>query len=165
MKIRKGIQTDIDGLEKLYNDLNDYLSSHTNYPGWRKGIYPTREDAVKGIEENNLFLAVEDNRIVGTVILRHEPEEGYQQADWHVDLDYSEILVVYTLAVHPDYRQQGAGKKLMEFVLGYAKKAGMKAVRLDVYEKNIPAIKLYEKMGFEYIDTVDLGYGMYRLGI
>lgn len=39
----------------------------------------------------------------------------------------------------------------------------MKAVRLDVYEKNQPAIQLYKSFGFQYIDTVDLGYGMYGL--
>jgi len=34
---------------------------------------------------------------------------------------------------------------------------------LDVYEGNIPAIKLYEKCGFKYMDTVDLGLGRYGL--
>ena len=34
---------------------------------------------------------------------------------------------------------------------------------LDVYEKNAPAIRLYEKFGFCYIDTVDLGYSDYGL--
>ena len=41
--------------------------------------------------------------------------------------------------------------------------AGMKAVRLDVYENNLPAIRLYESCGFDYIDSVDLGYSQYGL--
>lgn len=60
---------DIDEIEQLYNDLNDYLAKGVNYPGWIK----------------------------------------------------------------------------------------------DVYEGNIPAINLYEKCGFKYIDTVDLGLGNYGL--
>jgi len=32
-----------------------------------------------------------------------------------------------------------------------------------VYENNFPAISLYEKCGFEYVDTVDLGFGNYGL--
>ena len=51
----------------------------------------------------------------------------------------------------------------MEFILSYAAQQGIKAVRLDVYEKNTPAIRLYEKLGFGYVDTVDLGYGEYGL--
>ncbi|XAM46318.1 hypothetical protein TPDSL_28260 [Terrisporobacter petrolearius] len=39
----------------------------------------------------------------------------------------------------------------------------IKELRLDVYEKNLPAIKLYEKFGFKYIDTVDLGLENYGL--
>lgn len=41
--IEKGKVSDIDELERLYNDLNDYLSANTNYSGWIKGIYPIRE--------------------------------------------------------------------------------------------------------------------------
>lgn len=39
----------------------------------------------------------------------------------------------------------------------------IKVLRLDVYEKNLPPIKLYEKFGFKYIDTVVLGLENYRL--
>ncbi|MBQ7918553.1 MAG: GNAT family N-acetyltransferase [Lachnospiraceae bacterium] len=163
MEVRKGTVQDIDNVAALYDELNDYLESHINYPGWIKDIYPIREDAESGIHEESLFVAIEEGKIVGTVILRHEPEDGYSLADWHNNLEYNEIFVVYTFAVHPQFLHQGIGKKLMEFVIEYAIQMNMKAVRLDVYEKNIPAIRLYEKLGFQYIDTVDLGYGKYGL--
>ena len=44
--IESGTPADIDELEELYDNLNDYLSATTNYPGWIKGIYPVRENAV-----------------------------------------------------------------------------------------------------------------------
>ena len=47
----------------------------------------------------------------------------------------------------------------MDFSVECAIKSHVKSIRLDVYEGNIPAIKLYEKCGFKYIDTVDLGLG------
>ena len=34
--IEPGTSTDIDELEKLYNELNDYLAATINYPGWIK---------------------------------------------------------------------------------------------------------------------------------
>lgn len=163
MEIRKGTSKDIEELSALYDALNDHLEQHINYPGWRKGIYPAREDAVCGIEENNLFVAVEEGKIVGTIILKNQPEKGYELVDWKNCFDYSEIFVMHTFAVHPQFLGKGIGKKIMEFVLSYAEQMHMKAVRLDVYEKNIPAIRLYESFGFQYMDTVDLGYGMYGL--
>lgn len=163
IEIEKGKKDDIDELEKLYDSLNDYLFSHINYPGWIKGIYPTRETAVAGIEEDCLFVARMDGRIAGTVILRHQPEPAYSLADWRIDLDYSEILGIYTLAVHPDFLHKKIGRKILDFVFEYSVQKQIKAIRLDVYEKNIPAIKLYESCGFQYIATVDLGYGEYGL--
>lgn len=32
--IEKGVLTDVDELEQLYNDLNDFLASDINHPGW-----------------------------------------------------------------------------------------------------------------------------------
>ena len=52
---------------------------------------------------------------------------------------------------------------MVRFSLEYAVDAGMQAVRLDVYEKSIPAIRLYEILGFSHVGTVDLGYGAYGL--
>lgn len=164
LAIEKGTQKDIDELELLYDYLNIYLADHINYPGWKKGIYPARETAVDGVDEGNLFVArTAEGKIVGTMILRHKPETAYALADWHTELDYNDIIVIYTLAVHSDYLHNDIGKMLMEFIISYAKKTKMKAIRLDVYEDNIPAIRLYENFGFEYIDTVDLGYSQYGL--
>ena len=163
MEILKGTENDIDELGNLYDDLNDYLAGHTNYPGWMKGIYPVRETAAAGIREGNLYVIREENRIAGSVILRHVPEPAYSGADWGIDLDYRDIVVIYTLAVHPEYLEKGIGRKLMEFLIQYSEALHRKAIRLDVYEKNIPAISLYKKYGFQYIDTVDLGYSEYGL--
>lgn len=163
MQIRKGTREDIDAVSALYDELIDYLENHINYPLWRKGVYPTREDAVQGIEEGALFIAETDGRIAGSFILRHRPEEGYALADWGIQLDDREVLVLYTFAVHPEHLHQGVGQKLLEWILNDAAQTGNRAVRLDVYEKNLPAIRLYEKLGFRYVDTVDLGYSMYGL--
>lgn len=159
ISIELGNVKDIDELEQLYNDLNDYLALGKNYPGWKKGVYPIREDAVKGIEEGYLYVARYNDQIVGTIILNHEPEDAYSKVNWTIEADYSDIVVIHTFAVHPDYQKEGIGQKLMEFAISHSKEIHAKAIRLDVYEKNIPAIKLYEKLGFQYIDTVDLGYG------
>lgn len=163
MVIRKGTKDDIDAVSTLYNEVCDYLQTHINYPGWRKGIYPDRQDAERGIGEDSLFVAEVDGEIAGTFILRHQPEAGYALADWKNELSYSDIFVVYTLAVSPRFSCRSIGERLMEFILSYAAQQGIKDVRLDVYEKNTPAIRLYEKLGFGYVDTVDLGYGEYGL--
>lgn len=158
LKIEKGTKQDIDELEQLYYEITDYLDSHINYPGWKKGIYPDRSTAEEGIEENNLFVARSEGRIVGTVILSHEPPEVFLKVNWNADLDYRDVLMIYTLAVHPQYLRSGIGKQMLDFIIEYSKQNHIKAIRLDVFEKNIPAVKLYQSFGFQYIDSVDPGY-------
>lgn len=157
--IELGTVNDIDELEKLYNDLNDHLAKGTNYPGWIKGIYPIRQNAVDGISNSNLYVARMDGQIVGSIILNHEPEPAYYNVKWALDYDYSEVFVIHTFAIHPDFLKCGVGKALMDFSVEQIIKSNIKSIRLDVYEKNIPAIKLYEQYGFNYVDTVDLGLG------
>ena len=163
INIQLGMTNDIDELEQLYNDLNVHLAENINYPGWIKGVYPIREDASAGIAKHHLYVAKYHGQIVGSIILSHEPEQAYQDAPWECNSDYSKIFVIHTFAVHPNYLQHGIGRQLMEFSIKRGKELNYTSIRLDVYEKNLPAMKLYEKYGFQYIDTVDLGLGNHGL--
>lgn len=161
--IRKGTFQDVAELAALYDELNDHLAASVNHPGWRKGIYPVREDAASAAEDGTLFVYMVDGRIAGSIILNHAPERGYAEAGWGIQAEEGEVIVIHTLAVHPAYLKRGIGYDLVQFALTYAKAQGQKAVRLDVYEHNQPAIRLYKACGFRYIDKVDLGYGGYGL--
>lgn len=163
LNIRKGTMNDADEISALYDTVNDYFETHTNYPGWLKGIYPLREDAVNGIENGGLYVAEAEGKIAGTLILSHEPENAYYGVKWKNELTYDKVFVIYTFAVLPEFFGKGIGAKLLEAAEKAAKENGIKALRLDVLSGNTPAIRLYEKCGFDYIDTVDLGYGKYGL--
>jgi len=156
-RIELGKESDIDELESLYNDLNDYLTANTNYPGWIKGVYPIRETAVEGIKEQNLFVLRTGNEISGSIILNHKPEDAYSQVEWSFKADYEDIIVIHTLVVHPRYMNSGVGSELMQFAEDYATEQNMKSIRLDVSIHNKPAMALYEKFGYVFVDTVDLG--------
>lgn len=163
LEIRLGDRRDIDAIENLYNDVNDYLELTINYPGWKKGIYPIREDAVEGVREQCLFVATHNNQIIGSMILRHKQESAYSNVTWQKDLKEEEVLVIYTFVVHPKFHNQEIGKSMLDFAYQYASKNDVKALRLDVYENNIPAINLYKKCNFYYIETVSLGLEQYGL--
>lgn len=54
-------------------------------------------------------------------------------------------------------------EKVIDFIIDLCGKEGIKALRLDVTSDNLPAVKLYKKCGFQYIDSVDLGYSLFGL--
>jgi len=96
--------------------------------------------------------------------LRHKPEPAYLEAKWLRELSYEQVYVIYTLVVHPSYLGQGVGQTMIQFATEHSiKSKNVKSIRLDVYENNLPAIKLYEKCGFKYVGTIDLGLENYGL--
>ena len=163
---RKANEDDIDIVNELYNSIHEYNENNNNYPGWARGVYPTIDTAKDGIRDGGLFLVFdEEDKLIASFILRHNGEEGYSFVDWKVELKEEEVYVIYTLVVDPQHRGSNYGKYIMEYIKEYAKVNSCKAVRLDVYQNNLPAIKLYENCGFVLMDLIDLGYGKYGLDL
>ncbi len=155
--IEKGTTKDVDELEILYDALNDHFSRAVNYPGWIKGIYPVRETAEDAINEGSLFVLRIDRLIAGSVVLNHTPEAAYEGANWSVEAGDREVVVIRTLVTHPRFMRQGVAWRLMAFAEEYAVSLSAKTIRLDVSVDNLPAIELYERSGYGYVGTVDLG--------
>lgn len=55
---------------------------------------------------------------------------------------------ITNIAVKPDEKRKRYGKTLLSFVLNEMKENGVQRVTLEVNEKNIAAIRLYESFGF-----------------
>lgn len=58
---------------------------------------------------------------------------------------------VMSVAVDPDYRGLGIGKRLMEAVEARLSNDGIKQVRLEVAVNNSVAIKMYEELGYRVV--------------
>jgi putative acetyltransferase len=52
------------------------------------------------------------------------------------------------MGVHPDYRRQGLGEALLRACITKANAKGITRIELEARADNLPAIRLYEKLGF-----------------
>lgn len=154
--VRIATANNIDAIEHLYDDLNDFLETHENYPRWKKGVYPIREDAEEALAKEDLYVAMIDGNVDGTVVYSDEQEDAYRAVDWQIEFDLP-VITICKLAVHPKYFGCGVGKALLDYAVCVGEQRNAKAIRLDVYEENLPAIRLYEKCGFKDMGLVDLG--------
>ena len=157
LMIRRGTPEDLDALEEFYGEVCDHMAATVNYTGWKRDVYPARQDAEAGIREGTLFLAEEGGRAAGSFILSPRQEDAYAGAKWQMELEARDVRTIYTFAVSPRQRGKGVGRAMLAYASRCAKEQGARALRLDVYEKNLPAIRLYESAGFRYVDTVSLG--------
>ena len=72
--------------------------------------------------------------------------------------DEGDKLHIVNIAVHPDYRKKGVGKKLIEFAIKKAKKAHKNEIYLEVRKTNKIAQALYSKLGFEIREELENYY-------
>lgn len=60
-------------------------------------------------------------------------------------------LHLLNITIDPKLHRQGIGKRVMQAIEGIALQQGMSRIILEVRPSNIPAIKLYEQIGFATI--------------
>lgn len=56
---------------------------------------------------------------------------------------------ITNVAVDEQYRGKNVAFKMLSYVISETRKEGIEAFTLEVRASNVPAIKLYEKLGFE----------------
>ncbi len=92
-----------------------------------------------------IFVARQDGRVVGTVSLIPAGEHTFELAK---------------MAVVPERRGQGLGKRLMEHAIDSAKQMGAKRIILYTNSRLKEALSLYRKYGFEELSLSGLKYQM-----
>ena len=155
IEIRAANAFDLDATGRLYNEVVGFLNATENLTGWGNE-YPTRTDAEAALSEGALYVALREKELAGTVILNQKPAAEYFGEPWQVVCEWSEVLIIHTLAVDPRFRRNGIAEALLKFAEALAKQRGLRAIRLDGYRKNEPAFALYEKLGYKFIGMVDL---------
>ena len=156
MIFRKAAKEEFYKIRSLYWNLIDQEKDDPSFPRWKKGIHPSDEMIQNSIDREELYVLADGDEIVACVIANAEKVDGYSDAPWQIDSD--EVIVLHVLAIHPDHRGKGLARKLVENVIEQEGKAGKKALRLDVIENNTTTEKLYQKLGFRYIQTKTLYY-------
>lgn len=94
----------------------------------------SREGITKYLARNpdTCFVAVEDGRIIGSILTGHDGRRGY----------------ISHTAVSPSHQRQGIGKQLVEVALDALKQQDINKVNLVVFARNEKGNAFWEKMGF-----------------
>ncbi len=82
------------------------------------------------------------------VAVRLDPAGGFVL--WRVAADEAEIL---TIAVHPEARRQGIGRRLLAMAGESAAQAGAARLFLEVSRRNTAAVALYAASGFQPVGS------------
>ena len=81
---------------------------------------------------NTCFIAVEDEKIIGTILGGNDGKRGY----------------IYHLAVDVNFRRRGIGKALVERTVEALKHEGINGIKIFVFRDNESGNIFWEKLGF-----------------
>lgn len=149
MEFRRAREEELDDVLELYMSVIS-----TEFCTWNE-YYPGKEEIKMDYENNNLFVMMEGNQILGalSVISGNELDE---LEFWKVrDRAVREIARV---VVNRRFRGKGIAYEMVKKIEDILKKEGCTAIHLLVACKNIPAYKTYMKAGFEVMGECDM-YG------
>jgi ribosomal protein S18 acetylase RimI-like enzyme len=150
MKLNQAVIEDYDSIIAFHDDVTDHTPEIATYARWSKRKHPTLEGIKAYIEEGSMYLYKEGNVIVGAVAVTMYQGEDYHAIEWSQQVADDKAAVIHILAVSPDYQGKGIGSEMVREAINMAKEKGMQAIRLDALASNIPAHRMYERLGFEY---------------
>ena len=134
-------------MDIIYQPLESH--QHQQFLAWRgRGDAYTLEILQKELQHleqgtQEIFVATDDGQLVGTVQL------VFSQDDLLTEFaDGAESAYVQALEVNPEYRRQGIGKRLMEYLEAAARATNFKRLTLMVELDNGAAIGLYQALGY-----------------
>ena len=124
---------ELDQVCRFYGEICAAQDPSTGAPGWDMEYYPDREELRTHIERGELYLNRRDGRIAAAMVLKKAEEA-------------SEL---HLFAVHPDFRGKRISDEMLARAFSLARRNGAASLKLDVVRGNAPAVRLYERTGFQ----------------
>jgi ribosomal protein S18 acetylase RimI-like enzyme len=111
------------------------------FVGAADGYVAKLADTARRAREAEVWVAVEDDRVLGSVTFA-QPGSPYREIARD---DEGEFRM---LAVDPAARGRGVGKALVELCLRRSRELGYAGVRMSTMDKMTSAHRVYERLGF-----------------
>ena len=146
--IRKANIGDYDKINKLYwqSDCFHYNNEPYIYEKTEEGC--RTKEYIESLlnEEKNILIALETEKEIIGFLYAYEETKGH--LPFHKKRKY---IVINNIVIDENYRNNGYGEKILDYIIEYAKNGNYNDIVLNVYGFNKNAIKLYKKKGFKIL--------------
>ena len=82
-----------------------------------------------------------DGELIGSGYANKKRSRPYLIPEWHAFIGF--------LYVSPDHRGKGINQRVLDHLFAWARANNLPEIHLTVYPDNAPAIRAYEKVGFD----------------
>ena len=154
LKIAEAAET--EEICRFYESVCAYQEGQEYGPVWHYGIYPDAEELEEHVRNGELLLLRRDGEIAAAMVVLGHEDEMYREVPWTVREE--PIAVLHLFAVGEAFRGLGLGKTALRLLIERERGRGSRAIHLDVVKGNLPAERLYERMGFRYLEEREVWY-------
>lgn len=152
IRLRKAQAEESPEILKIYRNID---TSGDFKPRWSEK-YPNQEFIEAAISKGELYVCTKDGTIIACAVINDRFDDAYNGVEWNVNVESSEISIIHAFAVNSNFQAKGYGRKVFDIIKENALKNNVKSIRLDVIDGNTGAQKVFEKLGFEYVGTVEM---------
>ena len=158
LDIRAARPDEFAAVQNFYHKLIDMMEGSEFHPRWEKCVYPSDDFLRSSIERGELYVGMLGEEIAAAMVINGEGADGYGGTPWRVRTADGEFSVIHALGVLPTHHGRGFARELVAAAKEIARSRGHRALRLDVLNGNLPAVRLYESEGFRFVSRVKLFY-------
>ena len=155
MTIRPATAADLNGITAIYDAILDREEAGPVYTNWQRGKYPTTDTARQALEAGTLYVGEEDDFLWGVVNLNGIQLPEYDAIPWTIPAEREQVAVIHTLCIHPAASGQGRAKQMVTFCEEEARRQGKTVMRLDTWEGNLPANRMYPALDYRYAGAAE----------
>jgi len=149
IKFRKADKNDIDAIAQIYDRIHDAEEAAQVTIGWNRSIYPTRKTAEDVVALGEMFVELDDDKIVAAARFNKEQvHPAYDQVAWEFDAKPEDVMVMHTLVVDPTVARKGYGRAFAKYYEEYALENGCHYLRIDTNMINVRARQMYASLGY-----------------
>lgn len=153
--IRKAVSTDLPAISAIYEAILDREEQGPVYTNWQRGKYPTVDTARGALDAGTLYVGEDGSVLWGVVNLNGEQLPEYDAIPWSIPAEREQVGVIHTLCIHPAQSGKGLARQMVAFCEEESRRLGKTVIRLDTWEGNLPANRLYPSLGYRYAGAAE----------
>ena len=154
MEFTKATYEDANSIMDIIKQAQDYFKGQ-GINQWQDN-YPNFETVTNDINNKNGHVLVEDNNVVGTVVVSFDGEKSYEficNGKWTRNDKYA---VIHRIAVDINYKGRGLSTIIIKNIERLCLDKGIHSIRVDTHKENISMQKMLSKNEFEYCGIIYL---------
>ena len=154
--IRPATAADLPRISNLYDAiLTREETGGPVYTNWQRGKYPTEDTARQALEAGTLYVGETGGILWGVVNLNGIQLPEYDAIPWSLPAREDQVGVIHTLCIHPAQSGRGYARQMVAFCEAEARRQGKTVIRLDTWEHNDPANRLYPSLGYRFAGATE----------